>query len=101
MRRNSQARAVGEAAVVRALKRRTAKRGTSKGFAYELGISESRLSHMRRRRTPMTEKVAESLGYMLAWVRAEELAKIRTDELALADKIEAELNQPSMLKEGE
>lgn len=93
MRRNCQKRAAGEAAVVRALKNRTKRRGTSKQFAYEIGISECRLSHMRRRRTPMTEKVAHSLGYMLAWVRAE--------ELELADKIEAELQQPQLLKERE
>lgn len=73
---------------------RKQKRGTSKRLAYAAGISTGAVSQVRRGYRMPSESVAASVGYrkIILWIRDE--------ELALADKLETELAQPSKLKEG-
>ena len=74
----------GERTVRSEIYRRSPQRGMRKAIAFDAGISESFLSLIATGKRPMTPKLAAELGFRLAWVRAE--------ELALADKIEAELS---------
>lgn len=73
----------GEETVRAELKRHTRKRGSLKGIAADAGIAVSGVYSIRTGNRPMAPSVAEQVGFTLAWVRAE--------ELALADRIEAEM----------
>jgi hypothetical protein len=70
------------------LHRRAPRRGMRKRLAYELSTTEQGLSSVMLGKRAVPE--------VLAWRL---LAKVRAEELALADKLEAEMALPSLLKE--
>lgn len=80
----------GEQKVRDELRLQTSQRGHAKLIADNAGIEPCDLYRVRAGTRRMIPSIAEQLGFTLAWVRAE--------ELALADKIEAEITG-SMLKE--
>lgn len=82
----------GEQTVRAELRRRTSERGSARIIADSAGIALEDVYRARVGTRRILPSLAEQLGFTLAWVRAE--------ELALADKIEAELTG-SMLKEEE
>lgn len=84
---------MGEQAVRVELCRRAPRRGMRKALALDAGVSQSLISQIATGKRPMTPSLAEELGFKLAWVRDE--------ELALADRIEAELVGPSKLRDGQ
>lgn len=86
-------RQIGAGQVVAALRRQP--RGTAKRTAFAAGISASAISQVRRGYRAPSESVAASVGYrkVILWIREE--------ELALADRIEAELYHPELFKEGQ
>jgi hypothetical protein len=69
------------------LRQRTATRGSRKRVAYQFGIDESRISGYFH-----GTHIPEHVGWRI-------LAQVRMEDLALADKIEAELLLPCKLKE--
>lgn len=81
----------GEQRVLAEIDRRAPKRGMRKSLAQDAGISESFLSLIASGNRPMTPRLADELGFTLAWVRME--------ELELLAKLERELSRPDRLKE--
>lgn len=86
-------RHIGADRIVADLRRKP--RGWTKRTAHTAGVSPGAISQVRRGYRQPSDSVAAAVGYrkIILWIREE--------ELALADKIEAELAQPSILKEGE
>lgn len=74
----------GEQQVLDELDRRTTQRGSTKLIAEEAGLDVAVVYHIHAGKRRMQPSLAEQLGFQLAWVRAE--------EIALADKIEAEMH---------
>ena len=85
------ARQIGAGRIIAALRKMP--RGSSKRLAFRAGVSTSQISQVRRGYYPPTEKVAAAVGYrkVILWIREE--------ELALADRIEAEICQPEIHKD--
>lgn len=72
------------------LQRRVPRRGMAKRAAYEIGASyRTFLGYLKGR-----DRIPEHVAWRI-------LEQARQDDLALAEKIEAELNAPSILKECE
>jgi DNA-binding transcriptional regulator YdaS (Cro superfamily) len=70
------------------VRRRTFWRGSPKEAAQVLGLSPSYITALSNGTVEMTDKAARTI-----------LAAAREEELALADRIEAEINRPSLLKD--
>jgi hypothetical protein len=70
-------------------------RGWTKRTAHQAGVSTGAISQVRRGYRQPSESVAAAVGYrkVILWIREE--------ELALADRIEAELLQGAPFKERE
>ena len=79
------ARQIGAENVRKALKSQP--RGLSKRIAHRAGVSESTLSKVRRGMVEPNAEVARAVGFRRI------ILYIREEELALADRIEAELMQ--------
>lgn len=79
-----------QSAIRAELHRQAPRRGMSKRAAYDLGVSQKMFCAYAAGRVNIPEYMAWRI-----------LEKARLDDLALADKIEAELLKPSLLKECE
>ena len=86
-------RHIGAQRIVAALRRQP--RGSGKRTAHTAGVSPAAVSQVRRGYRMPSESIANAVGYrkIILWIRDE--------ELALADRIEAELCEPKLHKEGE
>lgn len=82
------------------VRKRIERPGTSKQVAHDLGISRSHLISIANGNEQPGPALAAKLGYRLAWERIL-IEQADAEDQALADKIEAELNRPSLLKEDE
>lgn len=97
-RKRAKPLAPGEAAIIADVRSRLNPRGASKRLAHDLGISRSHLLSIANGNSRVGPKVAARLGYQPAWEKAL-LNDIQLEDQRLAEKIEAELARPSMLKE--
>jgi hypothetical protein len=82
------------------VRERIVKPGSSKRVAHETGISRSHLLSIANGNARVGPKVARRLGYQPVWERMI-LDQDALDNHLLANKVEAEINRPSKLKECE
>lgn len=80
------------------IRKRISSPGSSKQVAHDLGVSRGHLVAVANGNQRPGPALAQKLGYQLAWERVL-VEQANAEDQALADKIEAELHGPSLLRE--
>jgi hypothetical protein len=89
-----------ELMIVADIRERVRNRGSSKRVAHETGISRSHLLSIANGNARVGLRTARRLGYQPVYERIL-IEEADAEDARLANKVEAELNRPSLLKEGE